>query len=105
MTLTARIHKVFDTGTVKAIASVNIGDSFTVHGVKVLAGSKGDSVVMPSTKYKDKYQDTFHPIKREAREQINSVVMDAYQQYLAQGAPTPQESYSPQGDQDMVQAM
>ena len=87
MNLTARIHKVFDTGTVKAIASVNIGEDFTVHGVKVLTGTKSDSVVMPSTKYKDKYQDTFHPINREAREQINGVVMDAYQQYLSQGSP------------------
>lgn len=84
MNLTAKIHRVFDEGKVKAIASVNIGDAFAVHGVKVLAGSKGDSVVMPSTKYKDKYQDTFHPINREAREQINSTVLDAYQQFISQ---------------------
>ena len=98
MTLTAKIHKVFDSGTVRAIASVNIGDSFAVHGVKVLTGSKGDSVVMPSTKYKDKYQDTFHPINREAREQINGVVMDAYQQYLSQVSPQCES-------QDMAQTM
>ena len=82
MTLSANIHKVFDTGTVKAIASVTIGDMFAVHGVKVLAGPKGDSVVMPSAKYRDRYQDTFHPISREAREQINSTVLDAYRQFL-----------------------
>lgn len=69
MTLTAKIHKVFDedaktsgSSWVKAIASVTIGDDFAVHGVKVLAGSNGDIVVMPATKYKDRYQDTFHPI-------------------------------------------
>ena len=100
MTLTAKIHKVFDTGTVRAIASVNIGDAFAVHGVKVLTGANGDNVVMPSTKYKDKYQDTFHPISREAREQINGVVLDAYQQYLSQGS-HPSQDNSP----DMAQTM
>lgn len=84
MTLTAKIHKVFDEGKVKAIASVNIGDAFAVHGVKVLAGANGDAVVMPSVKYKDKYQDTFHPINREAREQINNTVLDAYHQFVSQ---------------------
>ena len=74
MNLTAKIHKVFDedvrsTGGswVRAIASVNIGNDFVVHGVKVLAGTNGDTVVMPATKYKDKYQDTFHPINRKQR--------------------------------------
>lgn len=100
MILTAKIHKVFDQGKVKAIASVNIGDAFAVHGVKVLAGANGDTVVMPSTKYKDKYQDTFHPISCEAREQINGVVLDAYQQYLSQGS-HPSQDNSP----DMAQTM
>jgi stage V sporulation protein G len=83
MNLTAKIHKVFDTGVVKAIASVNIDDAFAVHGVKVLSGKNGDNVVMPSVKHNDKYQDTFHPISREAREQISTAVLDAYRECLA----------------------
>jgi len=103
VTLTAKIHKVFDSGTVRAIASVNIGDSFAVHGVKVLTGSKGDSVVMPSVKYKDKYQDTFHPISREARELISNTVLDAYRQFFLQG---PQTMSSERDDPyDMAQAI
>ncbi|MFA6731102.1 MAG: SpoVG family protein [Candidatus Izemoplasmatales bacterium] len=106
MTLTAKIHRVFDDGKVKAIASVNIGDDFAVHGVKVLTGENGDVVVMPSTKYKDRYQDTFHPINREAREQITGIVLDAYAQYLSQGTlpsqkPPPQQSEP----QDIAQAL
>ena len=106
MTLTAKIHKVFDSGPVKAIASVTIGDDFAVHGVKVLAGANGDTVVMPSTKHKDRYQDTFHPINREARAQITDVVMDAYAQYLSQGSHPSQGMPSSQGEsQNMAQAM
>ena len=112
MTLTAKIHKVFDEGKVKAIASVNIGDDFTVHGVKVLAGANGDAVVMPSTKHKDRYQDTFHPINREARAQITGVVLDAYVQYLSQEKLPTQRASPAQGTlpsqgepQDMAQAM
>lgn len=106
MTLTAKIHKVFDEGKVKAIASVNIGGDFAVHGVKVLAGANGDAVVMPSTKHKDRYQDTFHPIHREARAQITGVVLDAYAQYLSQGTLPSQETLPPHGEpQDVAQAM
>ncbi len=106
MTLTAKIHKVFDSGPVKAIASVSIGGDFAVHGVKVLAGANGDTAVMPSTKHKDRYQDTFHPINREAREQITSVVLDAYVQYLSQVTLPTKETVSMQSEpQDMAQAM
>lgn len=113
MNLTAKIHRVFDQPDkdsnsfwVKAIVSVNIGDDFAVHGVKVLAGTNGDIVVMPSTKHKDKYQDTFHPINREARAQITDVVLNAYAQYLEQGRESPQKSTPQQSDpQDMAQAM
>ena len=113
MTLTAKIHKVFDEDAktsggswVKAIASVTIGDDFAVHGVKVLAGSNGDIVVMPATKYKDRYQDTFHPINREARANITSVVLDAYTQYLSQGTHSARAAIPKTGEaQDMTQTM
>ncbi len=113
MNLTAKIHKVFDedvrsTGGswVRAIASVNIGNDFVVHGVKVLAGTNGDTVVMPATKYKDKYQDTFHPINREAREQITSVVLDAYTRYLTLENPVPKDQVAETSEpQSMTQVM
>lgn len=108
MTLTVKIHKVFNEGSkVRAIASVTIGDAFAVHGVKVLESAKGDmspnnsfAVVMPSSKYKDKYRDIFHPISRESREQISSAVLDAYRQFLSQGT-LPSQKNSPDMDQTM----
>ena len=113
MTLTAKIHKVFDEAAkttggswVKAIASVTIGDDFAVHGVKVLAGSNGEMVVMPATKYKDRYQDTFHPINREARTKITNVVLDAYARYLSQDTRPSQAALLKAGvPQDMTQVM
>jgi stage V sporulation protein G len=94
MTITAKIHKVFDSrqraesgSCVKAIASINIDDAFAIHGVKVLEGKNGDSVVMPSTKYKDKYQDIAHPISVTARSQLNEAVLTVYENYISQENP------------------
>jgi len=84
MKLSAKIHKTFDEGKVKAIASLTIDDAFAVHGIKVLEGNNGDQIVMPSTKYKDEYHDTFHPISKDARAKVNDTVLSAYEMHLAQ---------------------
>ena len=83
MKLSAKIHKTFDEGKVKAIASLTIDDCFAVHGIKVIEGKNGTYVVMPSTKYKDEYRDTFHPISKDARKQIEDIVMSAYEQTIS----------------------
>ena len=70
---------------VKAIASLSIGSSFAVHGLKVISGAKGDFVAMPSTKAPDgSYNETFHPISAEARTQMMDAVLAAYENKLAE---------------------
>ena len=109
-----KIHKVFDedaktsgSSWVKAIASVTIGDDFCRPWRQGAGRIKSaDIVVMPATKYKDRYQDTFHPINREARANITSVVLDAYTKYLSQGTHSARAANPKTGEaQDMTQAM
>ena len=68
----------------RATASVTIGGAFTAHGIKVISGSKGDFVSMPSYKSGDGYKDIFHAVTAEAREQMNEAVMAAYEQKLSE---------------------
>ena len=86
--VTARIDRLVDyEGTnVRAIASANIGGAYAIHGLKVMDSDKGLFVSMPSSKYEKngqtQYSETFHPISKEAREELNGAVLDAYEQRI-----------------------
>lgn len=87
----ARIDRVFngENGKLKAVASANIGD-FAVHGIRLYQNDEGEYFVsMPSNSYKNakgetQYDDIFHPVTKEARNDLNSAVLDAYEQKLAE---------------------
>ena len=87
--ITARIDKIIDKsdGNLKAIASINIGDKFAVHGFRILESQNGLFVSMPNSSYKDgegktQYNDTFHPITKESREVLIREIKKAYEQAL-----------------------
>ncbi len=88
--ITAQIDSLvkFEDSKVKAFASVNIGDSFAVHGIRVIDSDKGMFVAMPSRSYenegKTEYSDIFHPVSAEARAELNDAVLKAYEQKLEQ---------------------
>jgi stage V sporulation protein G len=78
-------------GAIRATASLTIGDAFAVHGIKVIDGSKGQFVSMPSYKSGENYKDIFHAVTAEARQQMNDVVMAAYEQKLSEEQTQEQE--------------
>lgn len=85
----ARIDRLIDRedSSIRAVASVNIGGAFAVHGIKVIDSYKGLFVSMPSESYTDKdgnkqYRETCHPISGTARKELVQKVQDAYQQAL-----------------------
>ena len=87
----ARIDRLIDYGDshVKAYASANIGGAFAIHGIKVIESAKGLFVAMPQNSYMNahgatRYSDIFHPIRSDARTSLNSKILDAYNQALAQ---------------------
>ena len=74
-----RIRKIIPDGKMKAIVSVTLNDMFVIHNVKVVEGHNGLFVAMPSTKTPDgEYRDIAHPINSEARDIIQSAVLEAY---------------------------
>ena len=72
-----------DEEKLKAFASITFDDSFVVRGLKVINGSQGYFVSMPSRKRKDgSYQDIAHPINNEMRKEIEDKVLDAFENEL-----------------------
>ena len=70
----------------KAFASITFDDCFVVRGLKVISGSQGYFVSMPSRKRKDgSYQDIAHPINNEMRKKIEDKVLDAFESELGKG--------------------
>jgi len=68
----------------KAFASITFDNCFVVRGLKVISGSDGYFVSMPSRKHKDgTYHDVAHPINNEMRKQIEDRVLDVFEQELS----------------------
>jgi stage V sporulation protein G len=80
-----RIRKILSEGKMKAIVSVTIDDAFVIHDVKVVDGQNGLFVAMPSRKTPaGEFRDIAHPISQQARDIIQSKVLEKYQQVLAE---------------------
>lgn len=68
-----------DASRIKAVASITIDGCFVVHDLKVIEGTDGPFVVMPSKKSADgSHKDIAHPINTETRDYIIGKVLDAY---------------------------
>lgn len=74
-----RIRKIDSEGKMKAIVSVTFDDMFVVHDMKVIEGQNGLFIAMPSRKTPSgEYKDIVHPINVEAREFIQSKILEEY---------------------------
>lgn len=70
--------------TIKAFASITLGDCFAINSIRVVKGSKGLFVAMPS-QYSEKeknWYDICFPVTAEFREVINDTVLEAYKEEI-----------------------
>lgn len=80
-----RVRKVTKEGKMKAVVSITIDDEFVVHDIKVIEGEKGLFIAMPSRKAVDgEYRDIAHPINSATRDRIQNLILDAYEDALAE---------------------
>ncbi|MDR3264332.1 MAG: septation regulator SpoVG [Clostridiales bacterium] len=71
----------------KAVASMIIDDSFAIHDIKIIEGSNGNFIAMPSRKGPSgEYKDIAHPIKTDVREHICALILDAYEKAAKEDA-------------------
>jgi stage V sporulation protein G len=75
----------------KAYVSITIDDCFVIRDLKIIDGTQGLFLAMPSKKRKDgQYRDIAHPLNRETRTLIETAVFAAYEEELRlQGEPPP----------------
>lgn len=67
----------------KAFASITFDDSFRVKGLRVVEGSNGLFVAMPSRKLPDgTFEDIAHPLTREAKALIEKRVLAEYKKAI-----------------------
>lgn len=63
----------------KGFASITFDDCFVVKGVKIMLGSNGLFISMPSMKGKDnEYHDICFPITADTRKEIQDAVLSAF---------------------------
>src|SRR5688572_1034688 len=64
----------------KAYVSITIDDCFVIRDLKIINGTGGLFVAMPSKKRKDgQFKDIAHPLNQETREAIETAVFAAYE--------------------------
>ena len=82
-----RVRKVAKEGKMKAVVSISIDEEFVVHDIKVIEGEKGLFIAMPSRKATDgEYRDIAHPINSDTRERIQSIILEKYEEVMAEDA-------------------
>ena len=80
-----RVRKVAKEGKLKAVVSSTMDEEFVVHDIKVIEGEKGLFIAMPSKKALDgEYRDIAHPINSDTRNRIQSIILERYEQALAE---------------------
>jgi stage V sporulation protein G len=73
----------------KAFASMTFNDAFVVRGLKIIEGTNGMFVAMPSRKRPDgTYQDVAHPINNETRKFIEDRILDEYERERSKQQPS-----------------
>jgi len=69
-----------DEDKLKGFANVTFDNAFVIRGMKIISGSRGLFVSMPSRKRPDgTHQDIAHPVNNEARQLLEERVLQAYE--------------------------
>mgnify|MGYP002678724472 FL=1 len=77
-----RIHLMGE-DRLKAFASVTFDDAFVVRNMKIVEGTNGVFLCMPSRKLPDgTHKDMVHPINQEFREYLEENILKAYEEEL-----------------------
>lgn len=74
-----------DEEKLKAFVSIVFDDCFAISDIKVIQGTNGLFVSMPSKKRKNgTFRDIAHPLNNETRRKIEEAIIDEYRQVIAE---------------------
>ena len=88
MTITGiKVRKLIPEGRLKGVISATFDDSFAVHDIKVIEGDQRLFVAMPSRRDESGvFRDIVHPISREARQDMEQKILEAYRDAVREAA-------------------
>lgn len=73
-----KVHPVNE-DKLKAYITLVIEDCFVIRDIKIIDGTSGLFVAMPSKRRKDgQFKDIVHPLNKETRSRIEQEIFDAY---------------------------
>ncbi|MCK4776855.1 MAG: septation regulator SpoVG [Actinomycetia bacterium] len=79
------VRQVERMNRVRAMASVTFDDNFVIHDIRVVEGSKGLFIAMPSRRLPNgSYRDIVHPTNSETRDEIQDIILEEYEKGLQQ---------------------
>lgn len=74
-----RIRKVTTEGKLKAYVSVTFDSCFVIHNIKIIDGTTGFFIAMPSRKIRNgEYKDIAHPICPDFRNKLQEMVLSKF---------------------------
>lgn len=75
----AKVYPAKEIGKLKAYATIVFENCFIVRDLKVIEGTKGLFVSMPSRRRKDgSFRDIVHPLNSETRKMIEDTIIEEY---------------------------
>ena len=84
-----------DEEKLKAFVSIIIDDCFVVSDIKIISGTNGLFISMPSKKRKNgTFRDIAHPLNNETRKKIEDKVLARYREVIGHGGaggPSPEQ--------------
>lgn len=99
-----RLRKIETEGKLRAYVSVTFDDSFVVHDLRVIDGTKGMFVAMPSKRLPNgDHKDIAHPINTEIREKIQNAVLDVYNRELEEAPQAKVEAKVEEKEEEKVE--
>ena len=79
-----------DEEKLKAFVSIVIDDCFVVSDIKIIQGTSGLFISMPSKKRKNgTFRDIAHPLNNETRRRIEEKIIERYKEVLAETGAEP----------------
>jgi stage V sporulation protein G len=81
-----RIRKLGADSKLKAYVTITFDDCFVVHNVKIIDGTNGAFIAMPSRKTRSgEYKDVAHPINSDFRGALQEKILTEYERLIESG--------------------
>jgi len=78
-----KIRRTYDEGRLRALVSITIDNDLAVHDIKVIEGPERFFIAMPSRHEESGvFRDVVHPITSRARQEMESKILAAYEQFI-----------------------